>query len=68
MAAAIRLEQGNSPNKRTPSAEAFFPTNASSPTDINQANQGKPTGANSNTISDAPTPAGKQVTKLTDYK
>ena len=66
--AAVSAGLENSPNIRTPSAEAFFPTNASSPTDINQANQGKPTGANSNTIIDAPTPAGKQVTKLTDYK
>lgn len=62
------LEKGNPNGPPLSPVVPFFPTNASSPTDINQANQGKPTGANSNTIIDAPTPAGKQVTKLTDYK
>ena len=68
MAAAIAANQASSPNKRTPSAEAFFPTNASSPTDINQGNQGIPTVANNNTTPDAPTPAGRQVKSLTDSK
>ena len=59
---ALAANQSNSPNTRTPSATAFFPTNASSPTDINQANQGQPTGSNNNTVVDAPRTAGVQVT------
>jgi len=59
--ASLLWNQANSPNTRTPSATAFFPTNASSPTDINQANQGQPTGSTNDTAVDAPRTAGVQV-------
>ena len=68
LVAALRDGQETNSNQRTPSATAFFPTNASSPTDINQANQGIPTGANRDTVANAPTPAGVQVKTNTNYR
>jgi hypothetical protein len=65
---ALSAALANSPNIRTPSSSAFFPTNGSSPARINQANQGIPTGADNSTIADAPVTAGTQVKSITNYR